>query len=87
VDDAVVDSYWLCYANDTNGWIRRTVDLRSFAGRSVVIKFKAVCDGSLNSNLFIDNVAFQSSSSIMGSFSGEIPISISTTLKESILGK
>ncbi len=60
VNGAVVDSYWLCSPNDTNQWVQRVVDLRAYAGQTVTIQIKAVLDGSLNSNLFIDHVAFQS---------------------------
>ena len=61
VNGTTVDAYWLCDDNDTNSWVQRVIDLSAYAGQSVSIQIRAVCDGSLNSNLFIDHVAFQSS--------------------------
>jgi hypothetical protein len=59
VNDVVVDTYSLCSANNTGGWVKHVVDLNAYAGDTVYIKINAACDGSKNSNLFIDTVGFQ----------------------------
>ncbi|NUQ38245.1 MAG: S8 family serine peptidase [Caldilineales bacterium] len=53
----LADAFTLCSARDTNGWVLRTVDLSAFAGQTVELQLRADTDGSLNSNLFIDDVA------------------------------
>ncbi len=62
INGVMVDSYLLCNANDTNGWVKRVVNLSAFAGQAVYIQIRAECDNYLNSNLFIDHVSFQSTS-------------------------
>ncbi len=61
VNGTVVDSYYLCIDNDTGGWVERVVNLSAYTGASVTLEIRAECDGTNNSNLFIDHVAFQSS--------------------------
>jgi multiple sugar transport system substrate-binding protein len=63
INDTTVDEYWLCGSNDTGGWVKHTIDLNSYSGQSVTLKIFAQTDGSLNSNLFIDDVALQASAS------------------------
>jgi hypothetical protein len=60
INGTVVESYDLCENNNTGGWVQRVVDLSAYAGQSVSLQIRAECDFSLNSNLFIDHVAFQS---------------------------
>lgn len=60
VDNRVVESYTLCRSRNTNGWVRRTVNLSQYAGQNVQLQIRAETDSSLNSNLFIDDVSFQS---------------------------
>ncbi|MFZ0548215.1 MAG: hypothetical protein WAM60_22405 [Candidatus Promineifilaceae bacterium] len=52
-----VDSYWLCSGNSTGGWLRRDVNLASYAGQTVEIAFAAFTDDSLNSNMFLDDIS------------------------------
>jgi hypothetical protein len=59
VNDVVVETYSLCSANNTGGWVKRVVDLNVYAGDTVYIKINAVSDDAKNSNLFIDTVGFQ----------------------------
>lgn len=61
VNGTQVKLYELCGDNITNGWLKRSVDLSSFAGQTVFLRFQAETDGNLNSNLFLDDVAFQNS--------------------------
>jgi hypothetical protein len=59
VDGAPVESFNLCDPNDTRGWVKRTVNLGAYAGKSVLLRFEVSNSASLNSNLFIDDVVFQ----------------------------
>lgn len=60
INGSVVESYDLCDANNTSGWVQRVVNLSAYSGQSVALQIRAECDFSYNSNLFIDQVAFQS---------------------------
>ena len=64
VDGAVVEQYTLCRNNNTPDWAYRVVDLSAYAGRTVALQFRATTDGSLNSNLLIDDVAFNSATTV-----------------------
>ena len=55
--DEVVDAFWLCYENNTGGWVERAVDLSAYAGQTVEIDILVGTDETLNSNLFIDDVS------------------------------
>lgn len=59
----VVDVYNLCSSANTGGWVKHVVNLSSYAGQSVSLQIRVETDGSLNSNLFVDDVAFQASAS------------------------
>jgi len=48
----------LCRSTQTGGWARRTINLSSYAGQTVLLEFEVRTNGSENSNLFIDDVAF-----------------------------
>jgi immune inhibitor A len=48
----------LCTDTDTGGWVRSSLNLTSYVGQTVTLQFRAVTDGVLNSNWFIDDVAF-----------------------------
>jgi hypothetical protein len=54
----VVDAFDLCSSTNTGGWVRRTVDLNAYAGQTVQLQIRAETNSSLNSNLFVDDVAF-----------------------------
>jgi len=64
--DNAVDAYWLCSANNTDGWIKRTIDLSAFAGKTMDLEFSAFTDSYLLSNLFIDDVSVGLSSLDVG---------------------
>jgi len=59
----IVDVYNLCESENTEGWVKHVVNLSTYAGQSVSLQIRAETDSSLNSNLFIDDVSFQSSMS------------------------
>jgi hypothetical protein len=60
INDTAVDAFLLCEPENTNGWSVRIVDLSAYAGQSVTIHFAAFTDGSLNSNLFLDDISLDS---------------------------
>jgi serine protease len=57
------DSYDLCTTANTGGWVRHTVNLSAYAGQTVTLQIRAETDGSLNSNLFVDDVSFAATAS------------------------
>ena len=59
----VVESYDLCAERNTGGWAKKVVDLRAYAGRSVLLQIRARTDIMTISDLYVDNVSFQASSS------------------------
>ena len=65
VDNTTVESYTLCEESSTNGWTQRVVDLSAYAGQNVALQIQVETDGSLFSNLLIDDVAFQSSATVV----------------------
>jgi hypothetical protein len=63
INGAKLKTYALCSSSNTGGWVKQTVSVGSYAGQTVTIKFHVDTDSSLNSNFFLDDVAFQTSSS------------------------
>jgi hypothetical protein len=63
VDGTQLKTYDLCYSGSTGDWVKETVNVGSYAGQTVTVKFHVDTDGSLNSNFFLDDVAFQTSPS------------------------
>ncbi len=56
-----VTTYDLCTSNNTNGWVKRVVNLSAYAGQSIALQIRVTTDSTLNSSLFIDDVSFQTS--------------------------
>lgn len=63
VGATAVHQYDLCQATNTYGWVRKTVNLFPYAGQTVQIAVGVTTNGSLNSNLFIDDFSFQATAS------------------------
>jgi hypothetical protein len=61
VNGKAADTYWLCGPTETGGWVRRVIDLRAYTGQSILIEIMAANDESYSSDLFIDDMSFQSS--------------------------
>ena len=57
VNATVADQFDLCEEASTGGWVRRTVNLGAYTGQNVALQIRAETDSSLNSNLFVDDVA------------------------------
>ncbi len=52
----------LCQTTNTGGWVQGTLNLAAYAGSSVSLKFEVTTDDILNSNLFLDDIFFSTSS-------------------------
>lgn len=71
VNSTVVDQFNLCASTSTGGWVRRTVNLGAYVGQNVALQLRVETDGSLNSNLFIDDVSLTNA---VGSVSLPVPV-------------
>jgi bacillopeptidase F (M6 metalloprotease family) len=60
VDSVEADVYDLCADNNTSGWKKHAADLSAYVGQSVAVQIRVETDESLNSNLFVDDVSFES---------------------------
>lgn len=58
VNNTQLGLYELCEDANTGDWVNDAFNLSAFAGQSVTISFRATLDSSLNSNFFLDDVAF-----------------------------
>ena len=67
VGGAVELSETLCYSNATNGWIHRPVDLSAYAGTTQTIRFMVSTDATNNSNVFLDDISFETSTALSSS--------------------
>jgi serine protease len=59
VNGTAVDTINLATSTNTNGWVKRTVNLSAYADQNVVLEFNVITDGSLDSSWYIDDVGFQ----------------------------
>jgi hypothetical protein len=62
----VVDVYDLCLSTETGGWVHHVVNLGAYAGQSVSLQIRVETDSILNSNLFVDDVSFQATATVVG---------------------
>ncbi len=63
INGTPVQSYDLCSGQNTGGWVKHVVNLSAYANQSVTLQIRVVTDSSNNSNLFVDDMAFQASAS------------------------
>ena len=59
VNGQEVDKYGLCDDTATEGWAQRNVDLSTYVNQNVTVQIRVETDGSVNSNLFVDDVFMQ----------------------------
>ena len=64
VNAAVVEQYALCAGANTHGWVNQVLDLSAYVGQTVSLQFTVSIGSARNSNLFIDDIFFQSSASL-----------------------
>src|ERR1051325_7404916 len=68
----VLDAFNLCSRNNTGGWKRRILDLRPYAGQTVMLYFLVGTDDLLNSNWFVDDVSVQAKATVSGDASPQV---------------
>jgi hypothetical protein len=59
VNEVPVQTYALCWANDTGNWVETVVDLSAEAGQQVALKFRVTTSPTTWGSWFIDDVSFQ----------------------------
>jgi hypothetical protein len=55
----VVDTVYLCMANNTFGWVVKSIDLSAYAGQTVLLQIGVKTDSYNHSHWYIDDVSFQ----------------------------
>jgi hypothetical protein len=84
VNGAQVDIYNLCSSSNTGGWVTHSVNLNAYAGQSVTLQIRAETDGTLNSNLVVDDVSLQASAPASAKIRPAIPdLDVSSLLGKS----
>ena len=59
IDGESVATYPLFIETNTNGWVKTTIDLQRFSGKTVILEFLATFDSSVNSTWYIDDISFE----------------------------
>jgi serine protease len=66
INGSWLDKYNLCGSTNTGGWVKHVVNLSSYSGQTVMLQIRADIDSNIyNSNLFIDDVSFQSTPTLV----------------------
>ncbi len=65
VNGTGIYEFSLCSNNNSNGWVQVVLNLAGFVGTNKTVMFEVTTDGSLNSNLFLDDVSMSSSAMMM----------------------
>ena len=55
----------LCSDYETSGWVEHTLDLSAYEGSSVQLKFEATTDFIITSSIFLDDISFQATRSVI----------------------
>ncbi len=63
-NESVLETYDLCRMTNTDGWTEHSVDLTDYAGQSISLRLEVETDGSLQSDLYVDDLSFQASASL-----------------------
>jgi hypothetical protein len=64
INGKIVHQYDLCSPQNTGGWRKKVVNLSTYGGQTVTLRFRVQNDSSLNSNLFLDDIAFQGTATL-----------------------
>lgn len=78
----VVDQYDLCDDTSAPTWVLHAVNLSAYAGQDVTVQIRVETNGSRNSNLFVDDVAFSASGAAR---LGERPVSFAGNMGRAAL--
>jgi len=73
VDGDRLKQYNLCAATDTHGWSRQVLNLGSYVGRTVPLRFRIKTDAIGLSNWFLDDVSFAASAQEVTSEAPPVP--------------
>ena len=65
VNGTGIYEFSLCSSSNSNGWVQVALNLAGFVGTGKTVMFEVTTDGSLNSNLFLDDVSMSSSAMMM----------------------
>lgn len=76
VNNLEIRTFDLCNKYSKNQWIHQVIDLGEYSGSTINIIFKVHTDSSLNSNLFLDDIAITDSTAIPANIG---PVSLSST--------
>ena len=57
----------LCEVTETSGWVHKVLNLSSYVGTNKTVQFCVTTNGSLNSNLFLDDVSMSASATMSDS--------------------
>lgn len=74
INSSNVDIYTLCTSTNTGDWVKRVVDLSAFTGQSVTLTIWASTDFLFSSSVLIDDVTFQSTSTIIAGGDSKPPL-------------
>lgn len=61
LDGILIDQYQLCAATDTGNWVKRTINMSSYAGQNVTFRMISQTAVDNYSSLYIDAVSISSS--------------------------
>lgn len=64
VGSATVRTQTLCYDKNTYGWVHSSINLSSYAGIPLTLKFLAITDDSLPSLIFLDDIYLSNTASV-----------------------
>ena len=64
VNGSVVYESSLCTSSNSGGWVQMAINLAGYAGTNKTVMFEVTTDGSLNSNLFRDDISMSSSAAM-----------------------
>ncbi len=76
-------TYDLCASNNTEGWVSQQINVASWQGQTVELRFVVETDGSLTSNFFLDDVGFSPTAASSGRFVSPDQPEASTATKRS----
>lgn len=57
----------LCKSSNTNGWVKSTINLSAYAGRTITLIFRATTDATAISSFYVDDVTLVSGSTCLAS--------------------
>ena len=59
INGTVVKTINLCLSQSGNAWVKQSVDLSAYKGKTVKLEFNIITNGAIFSNWFVDSVSLQ----------------------------